>query len=94
MAWAVTTQSSAGSNTSTNSFTAMPDSFLARYAILGLSKQEIDERLSDIIEFADIGIHIDQPVKTYSSGMFIRLAFSIATSVEPDVLIIDEALSP
>jgi lipopolysaccharide transport system ATP-binding protein len=62
-------------------------------AILGLSKQEIDERLSDIIEFADIGIHIDQPVKTYSSGMFIRLAFSIATSVEPDVLIIDEALS-
>ena len=62
-------------------------------AILGLSKQEIDERLSDMIEFADIGIHIDQPVKTYSSGMFIRLAFSIATSVEPDVLIIDEALS-
>jgi lipopolysaccharide transport system ATP-binding protein len=62
-------------------------------AILGLSKQEIDQRLSDIIEFADIGIHIDQPVKTYSSGMFIRLAFSIATSVEPDVLIIDEALS-
>ena len=62
-------------------------------AILGLSKQEIDERLSGMIEFADIGIHIDQPVKTYSSGMFIRLAFSIATSVEPDVLIIDEALS-
>jgi lipopolysaccharide transport system ATP-binding protein len=62
-------------------------------AILGLSKQEIDERLSDIIAFADIGIHIDQPVKTYSSGMFIRLAFSIATSVDPDVLIIDEALS-
>ena len=62
-------------------------------AILGLSKQEIDDRLSDMIEFADIGIHIDQPVKTYSSGMFIRLAFSIATSVEPDVLIIDEALS-
>ena len=62
-------------------------------AILGLSKQEIDDRLSDIIAFADIGIHIDQPVKTYSSGMFIRLAFSIATSVDPDVLIIDEALS-
>lgn len=62
-------------------------------AILGLSKQEIDARLSDIIAFADIGIHIDQPVKTYSSGMFIRLAFSIATSVDPDVLIIDEALS-
>lgn len=62
-------------------------------AILGLSKQEIDDRLIDIIAFADIGIHIDQPVKTYSSGMFIRLAFSIATSVDPDVLIIDEALS-
>lgn len=62
-------------------------------AILGLSKQEIDNRLNDIIVFADIGIHIDQPVKTYSSGMFIRLAFSIATSVDPDVLIIDEALS-
>jgi lipopolysaccharide transport system ATP-binding protein len=62
-------------------------------ATLGLSKREIDERLNAIIEFSGVGPHIDQPVKTYSSGMYVRLAFSIATSVDPDVLIIDEALS-
>jgi len=62
-------------------------------AILGLKKAEIESRLDDILAFADIGEFIHQPVKTYSSGMFMRLAFAVATSVDPEVLVIDEALS-
>lgn len=62
-------------------------------AILGLSRREIDERFDAIAAFADIGEFLEQPVKTYSSGMMMRLAFSVATCAEPDILIVDEALS-
>jgi lipopolysaccharide transport system ATP-binding protein len=62
-------------------------------AILGLSRAQVDAQLDAILAFADIGDFIHQPVKTYSSGMFMRLAFAVATSVEPDILVIDEALS-
>lgn len=62
-------------------------------AIIGLTQQEIGERIESMISFSGIGDYIDQPVKTYSSGMYVRLAFSIAINTDPDILVIDEALS-
>jgi lipopolysaccharide transport system ATP-binding protein len=73
-------------------FTGRENVFL-NGAILGYSRAEMQKRLPDILEFADIGSHIDQPVKTYSSGMFVRLAFAVQACVNPDILIVDEALS-
>ncbi|WP_373190642.1 ABC transporter ATP-binding protein, partial [Halomonas sp.] len=62
-------------------------------SVLGLSKPQIDARLADILAFADIGEFIDQPVKTYSSGMYVRLAFAVIAHVDADILVIDEALA-
>lgn len=73
-------------------FTGRENIYLAG-AILGISRAEMEQRYDQIVTFADIGDFIDQPVKTYSTGMMMRVAFAVAISVQPDVLIIDEALS-
>ena len=62
-------------------------------SIFGLTKKQIDERLNDIIEFSELEKYIDNPVRTYSSGMFMRLAFAVAINVNADILLVDEILS-
>ena len=62
-------------------------------SIFGLTKDEIDKRLNDIIEFSELGEFIDSPVRTYSSGMYMRLAFSVAINVDAEILLIDEILA-
>lgn len=73
-------------------FTGRENVFMSA-AVMGLSEAEIAARYEDIVDFSGIRDFIDQPVKTYSSGMYVRLAFSVAISVDPDILVIDEALS-
>jgi lipopolysaccharide transport system ATP-binding protein len=69
------------------------DNIYMNASLLGLSREEVDARFDDIAAFADIGQFIDQSVKTYSSGMVVRLAFAVQSQVDPDILIVDEALS-
>lgn len=73
-------------------YTGMENIYL-NGTMLGFSTEEMNQKVNDILEFAEIGDFINQPVKTYSSGMFARLAFAIAINVDPDILIVDEALS-
>ncbi len=73
-------------------YTGMENIYL-NGAMLGFTDQEIDQRLPEILSFADIGDFIYQPVRTYSSGMFVRLAFALAINIDPEILIVDEALS-
>lgn len=69
------------------------DNIYLNGTMMGFSEKEIEKRLPDILEFADIGDYVYQPVKTYSSGMFVRLAFAVAINIDPEILIVDEALS-
>lgn len=61
--------------------------------MMGYSRAEVDQKMEEILSFADIGDFVYQPVKTYSSGMFVRLAFAVAINIDPEILIVDEALS-
>lgn len=74
------------------SFTGRENVYL-NGALLGFTRDQVDNKFDAIAGFADIGLHLDQPVKTYSSGMMLRLAFAVQVQVEPDILIIDEALA-
>lgn len=73
-------------------YTGMENIYL-NGTMLGYTREEVDERIPEILKFADIGDFIYQPVKSYSSGMFVRLAFAVAINIEPEILIVDEALS-
>lgn len=75
-----------------NEYTGIENIYL-QGTLMGFTHEEMEKKVKEIVDFADIGEHINQPVKTYSSGMFVRLAFAVAISVEPDILIVDEALS-
>lgn len=73
-------------------FTGRENIFL-NASVLGLTRAETEQRLQSILDFAGIGEFVDQPVRTYSSGMYVRLAFAVAISIDPDILVVDEALS-
>ncbi len=69
------------------------DNVYLNASVLGLSKEDIDAKFDEIARFADIGDFMEQPVKTYSSGMYVRLAFAVQACIDPEILIVDEALA-